>query len=726
MYGTLAGTISGTAYYLYFQLLGISLAFLVLRREALLSGLLTGSAAGSLLAVWLAALLSFFFDFTLLSHMLALLLTLPALLFALLRLSRRHDLTARLTQPVKCLKAHGSFAVFFFSVMLLWVFLLYTHTLLPTEGESLSTGQCTYGDMNMHLGFITSLARQHTFPPDYSIMPGVRLSYPFLSDSISSALLLFGASLRAAYILPMLFAMAQILTAVYLFAAAAAESPCRARSVALLVLILFFFNGGLGFSYFLDWSREQAYRFSDIFTGFYTTPTNLINQNIRWVNIIADMLLPQRATLFGYAVLFPFLWLLYRAVFRNRRELFLPAGLFAAALPMIHTHSFLTACVISAVWMLLWLLSKAAPVSADKFSSRRRIFTCPGGWVLALFVVIMCLIQHWSASGAIPPEGLMAAGIGPFAAALILGILLLVRHIRREGLRELLQGWGIYAACLLLLALPQLLFWTFGQVARGGFLRGHFNWGNQGDFYPWFYLKNIGITLLPIIGAACTCSRKRAPLFLPALFLWWLGELVVFTPNTYDNNKILYPAYLLLCIGAADYVFRIYDNLRSPVTEPGLRRSLGVLSALFLFSAVFSAVLTLGREAVSRYRLYSTSQVSLAGYAEENTPPDAVYLTGTRHNNEITSLSGRNIVCGADSFLYFHGLDTTQRKADLKLMYEAPLEYMDLFQKYNVSYVVISAFEREDYQPDEAAFRTYFTEIFSCGDTVLYRVPDTW
>ncbi len=47
MYGTLAGTISGTAYYLYFQLLGISLAFLVLRREALLSGLLTGSAAGA-------------------------------------------------------------------------------------------------------------------------------------------------------------------------------------------------------------------------------------------------------------------------------------------------------------------------------------------------------------------------------------------------------------------------------------------------------------------------------------------------------------------------------------------------------------------------------------------------------------------------------------------------------------------------------------------------------
>ena len=755
MYGSLTGNLAGITYYLYFQLLGMALFFAFLNRERLLAKVLTGSAAGSLLATWLPVLAAFFFDFTISAHVLALLLTLPLLFLAVRRLHRQHSVI-NMPQFRISLFRQKAFLGIFLSVMALWIYLLHTHTLLPAETGALLTGQCTYGDMNMHLGFITSLARQQSFPPDYSIMPGVKLSYPFLSDSISSSLLVLGASLRLAYILPMLSAMAQILTAVYLFAetvlaslhgslhAAGSStlykslggcrvSPCTPGCTQssrecgfgpLLVLVLFFLNGGLGFSYFMDWSREQTYRFSDIFTGFYTTPTNLTDQNIRWVNIIADMLLPQRATLFGYAVLFPFLWLLYRAVFQNCRHYFLPAGLFAASLPMIHTHSFLSACVVSASWMLLWLYRKVFPSPAeDTPAGFRRLLRYPGTWGLALFTVVMCLIQHWVKTGKILPGALMAMGIVPFAIAFFLGILLLIRHIGKSGWKELLSGWGIFLACFLLLALPQLLFWTFGQVAEGGFVRGHFNWGNQGDLYPWFYVKNIGMPLLLIIGGICACDRRRAPLFLPAFFLWWVGELIVFTPNTYDNNKLLYAAYLLLCIGAADYAVTLYENIHFSEAGRRLRGSLRVLAAFFLFFTAFSGILTLAREAVSQYQLYSAAQVKLAEYAEANTPPEAVFLAGTRHNNEISSLSGRNIVCGADTFLYFHGLDTTVRKADLQLMYEAPLEHMDLFEKYNVSYVVVSAFERSNYSVDEAAFQERFREIYSWEDIVLYQVP---
>ncbi len=108
---------------------------------------------------------------------------------------------------------------------------------------------------------------------------------------------------------------------------------------------------------------------------------------------------------------------------------------------------------------------------------------------------------------------------------------------------------------------------------------------------------------------------------------------------------------------------------------------------------------------------------------DEHTAPDAVFLTNTRHNNEIASLTGRSIVCGADSFLYFHGLDTSQRKADLQLMYEAPLENMDLYEKYHVTYVVISAYERNSYRIIEEMFQNYFTEVLSFGDVRLYQMP---
>lgn len=603
---------------------------------------------------------------------------------------------------------HLPFLVLFSLTMAFWIYLLHTHTLLSDGAGALRTGQCTYGDMNMHLGFITSLAKQQTFPPDYSILPGTRLSYPFLSDSISSSLYLLGASLRFAYIFPMIFAMAHIFTAVYLFASTLSR-PCgkgRHPGITLLTLLFFFCNGGLGFAYFMDWAKEPGYGLSDIFTGFYTTPTNLIDHNIRWVNVIADMFLPQRATLFGYSVLFPALWLLYCACFQSRREFFPLAGLFMAALPMIHTHSFLSAGIISAVWLLLWLLERTSPAAG-----LRR----PGGLILALFTCILCLVQFWSRRSDVSPQVFMVLGMSLFAGAALWGCRLLYIHIRKNGWRELLGGWGIFLLCILVLALPQLLFWTFGQVAQGGFLRGHFNWGNQGDFYLWFYLKNIGMPLLLILGGICACDRKKAPLFLSALFLWWIGEFIVFTPNTYDNNKLLYVAYFLLCLGAADYGVTIYEKIKE---IPGCR----LLSCAFLLFASLSGLLTLGREALSDYQLYGTAQVALAEYVEENLPPDAVFLTDTRHNNEIASLTGRSIVCGADNFLYFHGLDTADRKADLKLMYEAPLEHGNLFEKYQVDYVVISSFERSNYAVDEESFQNHFTEVFSFGDTRMYAI----
>lgn len=89
------------------------------------------------------------------------------------------------------------------------------HTLSAGEGLSLHSGQSTYGDMNMHLGFITSIAKQQIFPPEYSILPGTKLAYPFLSDSISSSLYLFGTSLRVAYLVPMYAALAQVFFGMY-------------------------------------------------------------------------------------------------------------------------------------------------------------------------------------------------------------------------------------------------------------------------------------------------------------------------------------------------------------------------------------------------------------------------------------------------------------------------------------------------------------------------------
>jgi len=339
----------GILWFFLWQITGVCLALRLFPSIDALGRLTIGSVCGSVLAIWMPIPFSFFFGFSYLPHLIAALIA-AALLVFLLRGHVRFEwegLTADL-------KKHRLFLLtLLLPFMALCICLLLTHT-LRRIGGALYTGQCTFGDMAMHLGFITSIAQQGQFPPDYSILPGERLCYPFFCDSVSSSLYLLGTPLRAAYLIPAFFAVVQVFCGFYLLAG----SICRHRSGVLLSFVLFFLNGGLGLIYFV-----KDHSFYELFTGFYHTPTNLTDKNIRWVNVIVDMLLPQRATLFGWAVLFSVLFLLFRAVFKKQDSLFLPAGILGGLLPMIHTHSYFALGLVAFCWLIYSALR-------DRFSVR--------------------------------------------------------------------------------------------------------------------------------------------------------------------------------------------------------------------------------------------------------------------------------------------------------------------------------------------------------------------
>lgn len=126
----------------------------------------------------------------------------------------------------------------------------------------------------------------------------------------------------------------------------------KSKVKAVVAWLFFFFNGGFGILYFIDGVREDKSIFLRIFTEFYQTPTNFTDKNIRWSNIIVDMLLPQRATLFGWAILIPSLYILYRAVLLKNRKYFIVTAVMAGALPLIHTHSFLAMAFVCAMWLI--------------------------------------------------------------------------------------------------------------------------------------------------------------------------------------------------------------------------------------------------------------------------------------------------------------------------------------------------------------------------------------
>lgn len=259
-----------------------------------------GLSLGIMLAMWLPALVAFVDAFSLRGHVIALVLLL--VLTGISYFLRDGRTLCKADEENR--NALRLLLYIALPLTILGFYLQYTHVLRPVEG-ALHVGQSTYGDLPLHLGIVTSL-RDARFPAEYSIFPGERLSYPFLTDSLSTTFMLLGMPLRWAMIIPGSLMMAMVACGFVLLALRMAGN----RRVAALAALLLFINGGLGFLYSFDMagvslgvsgSNELQYgtwlaRLKTIFYGWYQTPVNhaeFSTYNLRWSNIIADMFIPQ-------------------------------------------------------------------------------------------------------------------------------------------------------------------------------------------------------------------------------------------------------------------------------------------------------------------------------------------------------------------------------------------------------------------------------------------------
>ena len=690
------GNITAVLYYMFFVISGIIIMFRLLNSQKLsiMFKCLLGSVFGTLEFQWMPIIFAFFMDFTVKAHICALVIHVLVFILVILKTNREQGFINTYKKPIEWKRFlwENPASIIIFASFVIFAYCLNTHTILLNSDGSLHTGQATYGDMNMHIGFITSIAKQHTFPPEYSIYPGIKLAYPFLSDSISSSLYLLGASLRVAYIIPMLVAVMQVFCGFYCFI----KFWFKKGSVAFIAFILFFYDGGFGFIHFLN-----KVNFSKNFTEFYFTPTSIGDYNYRWAQIIANMLIPQRATLFGWAVLFPLLAFLYYAKENRSIKSFLIAGIMAAGLPMIHTHSFLALGIICVVW-LFW----------DMYKEKESYLLLKLAGII--WVVFFFLLRMYNdKTGLIEKNGfiIMIVGLGIIAVLFVKEI---VSCFKNSTIKSYIQTWGVFLIPVILFAFPQLLFWTFGQASGDGFLRSHFNWSNANDNYFIFYLKNIGITFLIFFPAWVSAKKKELQTASPMLLIFFIAELVVFQPNEYDNNKLLFVAFVFMCGIVSDFVIKLFEKNWNIILK-------GALAVSLLFVGVFSSSMTIARECVSDYELYSKAQVDAAEYIEKNTAEKAVFLTGDNHNNAVAALTGRSIVCGADTFLYYHGINTAERKNEVANMYADPVGNKELYKKYNVSYIFVSDVETGEFQINFEGLGQIAEKVYDAQNVVIYK-----
>ena len=186
----------GFVYLAAFEGCGLAIAQRLMRRYGRMVRAWMGLVLGLMLLMWLPSLYAFPMRFSASAHWLALGTALIGAGAACLIPRRNAPRISDMHEPPYWLVLAVAVPL---TMLMAWM--QYTHVILPADSGAYLTGQSTYGDLNLHLGIATGLVNAE-YPPEYTILPGTLLGYPFLMDAMSSSLYLMGMELRWAFIVP--------------------------------------------------------------------------------------------------------------------------------------------------------------------------------------------------------------------------------------------------------------------------------------------------------------------------------------------------------------------------------------------------------------------------------------------------------------------------------------------------------------------------------------------
>ncbi|MEN8175610.1 MAG: hypothetical protein ABFS23_07595 [Pseudomonadota bacterium] len=264
------------------------------------------------------------------------------------------------------------------------------------------------------------------------------------------------------------------------------------------------------------------------------------------------------------------------------------------------------------------------------------------------------------------------------------------------------------------------LYFYFAGEVREGFLHPDPGW-LANDFLSWLGLwwANGGIFYFAAAYALFTPrlwrSRVALSLSLAGWILFGALNLVRFQPWDWDNTKLELWAFLLL-LPAVMLLMQSWWNARK--ARPAV--------LLVLFSLLPTGMLDL-HHLVSferhTYRLWSAEQQQLARRFRDLAEPVDLVVVADRAHDWVSALAGRQILLGWIGSLWAYGIDTTERRAEVRTIFQGGERAADLLGRYDVRWVVIDDDARRNYQADETFFANRFRLALRQGDTRIYEVP---
>lgn len=232
-------------------------------------------------------------------------------------------------------------AVFSFFTTIFWR--LFSRTIIFKE-DGLYVGLTNnYGDLPLHMAYITSFVWGANIPPQDPSFAGEKLVYPFLSDFLSAIFLKLGLNFREILFIPGLLLTVSLYGVLYYFTYRLTQK----RLAAIISVFLFFFAGGFGFSYFFHDIASTSHTLWSFLMHLPRDYTKILPLNYQWITPLTCLNVPQRAFLFGFPITLLIFSLLSTGIMSKKWREFLFAGILAGTLPFFHSHSFLAMLMVT-------------------------------------------------------------------------------------------------------------------------------------------------------------------------------------------------------------------------------------------------------------------------------------------------------------------------------------------------------------------------------------------
>lgn len=254
-------------------------------------------------------------------------------------------------------------------VVLVYAALNFSAVLFDNDRGGWSAVVNVWGDYPLHIALINSFVLRNNFPPQYPVLEGSPLAYPFITDFFTSVLVKGGFGLREA----IWFSNVALFFSLVVFLFYLAREFSASKKIAALALLFFLFNGNAGvLNAFGDAVKNPGVLLQPAQDYSHDEPRGLF-----FMNVIYAVFVPERSALLGFTAAVLIYLLLWRNVFepsgRQRKREFLFAGILFGLLPLTHAHSFLAAGVAAAFFFFnkptrnwLYLIIPAALLAAPQ------------------------------------------------------------------------------------------------------------------------------------------------------------------------------------------------------------------------------------------------------------------------------------------------------------------------------------------------------------------------